>query len=173
MIKQLHLKVPMHPIRQDYYSYYRSKLLAIADGAGKGRGGLPDGWIESGVANYRPYLRGENDDVTDSLTAAVAELMHGVSSELGQTLWLHQIIINRMEPGAMLNWHIDGAPYYHRYHIPIATDGVMFYEGEQRIMMYEGFAYGPISYWLPHKVGNPTLNERVHAIIDFGPELTP
>lgn len=85
---------------------------------------------------------------------------------------IHQVLINRLEAGAVLETHRDGIPFDpapERWHLPVVTNGKVVYreEGSDPFVMAAGWWHGPIRYWLPHSMENLGDEARVHLIVDL------
>ena len=76
------------------------------------------------------------------------------------------------EAGYSVHTHTDGPPNgpelpYHRWHLPIYTQGTLAIIAGEMTVMCEGYWYGRFKNWLPHSIENPTNRERFHLVVDF------
>lgn len=153
----------MPALAEDYLEHVKPLLERIPDGSGRAREtGLKDGWI-SGLSMYRYESAA---DMRFSFVAATASLLRATGSET-----IRNVMVNRIEPGAGLKPHVDGAPYYDRWHLPIIT-----HPDCKVWTMQHGYEHFPLGYWsgpldyaqrhgieIPETV--PTA--RVHLVIDL------
>lgn len=136
-------------------------LVRIPNGAGHGHFGTKSGWIR-GLSNAR--IR---SGPTYPLTSRAVTLL---GSRVGH-YDVRQILVNKMDPGAELAPHRDGAPQYDRYHLPIVTNNDAYWWDEHNghVAMRAGTWYGPVPYCgILHSAGNPGRSDRIHLIVDFG-----
>lgn len=156
----------------EFEEVYRPKLVAAQEGAGGARGGMPGGWIH-GLSMYRIYHKDRDGifvtDLPPLLESAMSELWKWEPGEA----YIQTIMVNRLEPQGKLDYHVDGPPYFSRYHLPIISRGTFLWEDYVGTVTYPGSWYGPLAYWLPHSATNPHDVERIHYVVDFGPEVTP
>lgn len=70
----------------------------------------------------------------------------------------------RLGPGGFIIPHIDAAPFYDRWHIPVEPAGWFWQNGEK--FQPERMVPFQVQHWLPHAVWNDTDKDRIHLIID-------
>jgi hypothetical protein len=60
-------------------------------------------------------------------------------------------------------------PCVERWHLPILTNPDVYWWDEQHewLSLEQGYWYGPVPYWINHKVENRSSEERVHLIVDL------
>lgn len=138
----------------------RMSLSNIPNGSGAYHGGdgYNEGWIH-GFANARPRLLDY-----PHIRAAIFSLQRRTGSTL------HQVMVNKLEPGGMLQPHRDAPPEFDRYHLPIVTNSDAWWWDEYtgKFHMREGFWYGPVPYCgVLHSVENNGETERVHVVVDL------
>ena len=153
-------------IVDDYKTHFEPKLERIPDGSGRAReAGLEAGWI-SGLSMFRPTVH----DLPYTFTAALATLLREVG-----TPTIKQLMVNAVAPGKALNIHVDGPPYYNRWHLPIITHPeVKVWTMEHGTEHFElGHWAGPLNYRLRHGIEVPPEipEARVHFIADLGGEV--
>lgn len=146
----------IHDLQGEFEMLFRDKLVRTPDGAGTGREGFADGWI-NGLNNYRP----DTADLHDTLLGReIAYLFPN------RGVW--QIILNALLPGGELKPHIDGPPYRERWHLVLKSKGAEFYQEQAGwFAPLQGRWFGPVSYWVPHAVRNNTEHERIHIVVDY------
>lgn len=135
-------------------------LARIPNGSGHGHFSSKAGWI-NGLSLTRVRL-GETYPL---LTQAVEELQ--IASRHHK---IEQVIINKLDPGALLDTHRDGYPQNDRYHLPIITNSEAYWwdELEGKRHMVAGRWHGPVPYCgILHSAGNPGMTDRLHVIVDF------
>jgi hypothetical protein len=139
-------------------------LVRMQDGSGSSHMGGPEGWIH-GLSMSRVGLRGH--PVIDRAILALRQYESRYHEGLGKIV---QVMVNKLEPGALLDRHRDGEPDNARYHLPVWTHPDVYWWDEYNghFHMEEGKWYGPMPYCgVLHSVGNPSPVERVHVIVDF------
>lgn len=146
-----------------YEGRYKSRLTEIPKGAGRGREGEKDGWIH-GLKNL--WIHSDQETLHPYIYDAVACIR-----EPGQLV--ARAAFNVLKPRVQLDRHIDGAPYYDRYHLVLAGSYEYYQEntpdgGMTNYTFEVGNWYGPISYWVPHAVRNYDF-ERTTLIVDLEP----
>lgn len=135
-------------------------LVRIPDGSGHGHMDGPAGWI-NGLSNTRIRM----GDTYPLATKAIEELQDRAG--LGE---VKQIMVNHLQPGALLAPHRDGRPDNHRYHLPVISnmDAYWWDELEGKRNMLVGWWYGPVPYCgILHSAGNPGSGDRLHLVVDF------
>lgn len=146
-----------------YEGKYKHLLHDVADGAGRGREGEKDRWIY-GLSNL--WLYAEHDKLHPYIYDAVACIRE--PEQL-----IARVAFNVLKPHAQLKRHVDGPPYYDRYHLVLQGSYEYYQEstpdgGMTNYTFEVGNWYGPISYWLPHAVRNYEF-ERVTMLVDLEP----
>lgn len=138
-------------------------LVRIPNGSGHGHFNAKSGWI-NGLSNARV----RPGETWPWITQAVQELADEVHHH-----HVVQILLNKLDPGALLDTHRDGYPQNDRYHLPIVTnrDAYWWDELEGRLSMSVGYWYGPVPYCgILHSAGNPGPTDRLHLVVDFAHE---
>lgn len=150
-------KIAPESLHKTFDQHYRDKLESVPNGSGKARDdGLMDGWI-NGLSLYR-ILNPTISNLHPLFWEAIKDVNHD-----NRTVF--QVLFNRLEPHAVLDAHIDGAPYRERYHLVLS--GAYVYKQENKTYEFNtGLWYGPISYWVEHSVFNGD-KERVVMIVDL------
>lgn len=98
-------------------------------------------------------------------------------SELRDQQPLH-IMINRLKPGVEVPIHRDYIlptqtqryqPCVERWHLPISSNDRCGWWDEDSGNQYPklGEWFGPVPYWIPHKVWNFGTTDRIHLVIDL------
>lgn len=80
------------------------------------------------------------------------------------------MMINCIPPGIEVGTHTDTlvGGQFQRYHIALETNAECYLELEEEAIHVKLHEWcGPISYWLPHRVGNRGTTERTHLIVDL------
>lgn len=90
---------------------------------------------------------------------------------------VRHLSVNIILPGGGSGIHVDptpqdesGKPIRHRrWHLPLRTNGLAWFQDDEheRFHMVPGFWHGPVSYWLPHAVGNDGSEPRMHLVCDL------
>lgn len=70
----------------------------------------------------------------------------------------------RLGPGGFIAPHIDAAPFWDRWHIPVEPAGWFWQDGEQ--FQPQHMVPFQVQHWLPHAVWNDTDRDRIHLIVD-------
>lgn len=86
------------------------------------------------------------------------------------------VMVNRLPAGTRVPEHTDtllGHRRVERWHLPVASnDGATWWDERGGVLkMLLGCWWGPVPYWLPHRVENTGLHERVHLVVDLDKEM--
>lgn len=123
----------------------------------------------------RSSLPGLNDwncpafRILDAAVLIVFDVMRAIPGE-----HLLKVIISRLAPGNVIDWHEDVWPYqspryYQRYQIPLqADDGVLFHCGEETVQMVPGEVWW-FNNALCHRVTNDSGRDRISMYCDIRP----
>jgi hypothetical protein len=84
---------------------------------------------------------------------------------------VHDAWLSWIDPGGYIVAHRDKGPHRERWQVPVSTAGWMEQNGV-RSTATDGVPFR-VEQWLPHAVGNPTTNPRIHLVIDRAPIANP
>lgn len=81
-------------------------------------------------------------------------------------------MLNRLDPGGYVDTHTDNKEDYSRYHIILGPASGEWEHIDPdgnpiEIRMEPGTLYGPLPYWMPHKVQNDSDKPRYNLLIDM------
>lgn len=87
------------------------------------------------------------------------------------------LMINNLPSGVTTPIHIDtvksdnegGRKRLERWHLPLLTNNECYWWDEEtgNLKMLIGYWYGPMPYWINHKVWNLGSTNRIHLIVDL------
>lgn len=78
-----------------------------------------------------------------------------------------RVLINVIPPGHEVPVHTDAGPKRLRLHYPV-TQPVYIWDEKYGDRVFSVNEWSdPVPYWVPHKVWNPTDEDRLNVIVDF------